>query len=266
MFFAYMAPTQIFANGCGDGKLNAETCEKTHFTILTPQMVGINGTKSHISVNNYDVSKHFGLKAGSVLVTFSSVDVIKKKGTLAFFLAGDGDNHATWSIKYSMDKAVRVAHGGALAGREDDIFISKDSTGYKFEYALENGLSHKKSGNTYKVHNSRKKKINNDKAFTWTSNSAKKSFSFDLKTTADSRSGKGSKYTIFIDDSVCNKPTTEQCDDGNTNNNDGCTDQCKVELGYVCKEDASTDWESMYDYGNTCKSTGRDSVVMWHST
>ena len=24
------------------------------------------------------------------------------------------------------------------------------------------------------------------------------------------------------------------CDDGNTNNNDGCTNSCKVQAGYVC--------------------------------
>lgn len=26
----------------------------------------------------------------------------------------------------------------------------------------------------------------------------------------------------------------EQCDDGNTNNNDGCSDQCKIEQGWNC--------------------------------
>lgn len=31
---------------------------------------------------------------------------------------------------------------------------------------------------------------------------------------------------------------TEECDDGNTNNNDGCSSTCEIEDGYFCKIDS----------------------------
>lgn len=251
-------------NSCGDGKLNGTECEPTHFSQLTPDMVGITSTRNHVSVSNYDVSSHFNLPAGSIEVTFSSVDVILKNGTLAFFLAGNGDTRSTWNISYASNKLVQIKHGDALAGGEDDLFISTDATSYSFNGGLTSGLSHSVSSGTYKVHNSTGSKIFNATGFEWTANTGKESFNFKVNTTATSAAGKGSKYTIYVDDSSCQEISNERCDDANTINGDGCSDTCQVEGGYVCQEDLATaTWSTMYNYSATCNSTGSNSVTIW---
>lgn len=228
-------------------------------------MFGITSTRNHVSVNNVDVSGHFNLPAGSIKVSFSSVDVIAKNGNLDFFLAGNGDQRSTWTVTYADDKRIKVSHGGALAGKKDDIFISKDSTSYTFSGGLKSGLSHAKPTNsTYRVHNSTGSKIFNSSAFVWTANSSRHSFSFDVKTTAQSASGKGSKFDVYVDDSKCQATTNEHCDDGNTVSGDGCDDSCQIEAGYVCQEDlANATWSDMYDYTKTCTTTGNASVLLW---
>ena len=254
-------------NSCGDGKINGLECQNTHFSELTPSMLGITGTQNNISMNNVDVSQHYGLPAGSIKVSLSSVDVINKNGVMAFFLAGDGDTTGSWHITYATDKAIKVSHGGALASQKDDIFISEDSQSYTFNGGLENGLSHSKSGSNYKVHNASASKIFNATDFEWRANSTAKSFQFRVETNADSASGKGSKYRIFVDDAKCTELSSELCDDGNQDNGDGCSDTCQVEIGFVCKEDAQTaSWEEMNSYNKTCNDVGLGSVSIWTRT
>jgi len=67
---------------CGNGIIETkvtETCTDTAFDELSPTALGITeGT--NLSANNVDVSSFYGLPSGSILVSYSSVDVRLKNG------------------------------------------------------------------------------------------------------------------------------------------------------------------------------------------
>lgn len=53
---------------------------------------------------------------------------------------------------------------------------------------------------------------------------------------------------------------TEECDDGNTDSDDGCSDTCLVEPGYTCTKDVLFEY-SICTYSNTCGDGVRVSLV-----
>jgi len=54
----------------------------------------------------------------------------------------------------------------------------------------------------------------------------------------------------------------EECDDGNTNNNDGCSSTCKVEPGYQCAQPASSADGGFNDLPSVCEPICGDGVVV----
>lgn len=198
LLLATLLPTQMSAN---DPSVN--------YLQITPEMVGITTVSNDLSVSDVDVSSHFNLVEGSIKVSFTSVDVIKNGGHINFALAGDGDNSSTWHIDYSTNRSIKLNHGGILAGGYDDIMVSNDAQKYTFESTLIKGFKHETNGNKYFVHNNKSKKLKNGKPFTWISNEKAKSFDFDISTNADSRSGKGSSYTVFVDNAEIVDPCAE---------------------------------------------------------
>lgn len=170
------------------------------FSRLTPQMLDITAGPNQ-SGTNKDVSAVFGLPAGSILISYSQVDVRNKEGNLFFHLAGaaNATEPAIWTVDYSEKRFFRAAHGKVLDGNKRDQFIATDGKGYSYSGNLLAGLSSSIDVNTYYIKNTTNTKIKNNVDFTWTSTGRDNTFNFSYNSTADSLVGKGSRYDVMLD-------------------------------------------------------------------
>jgi len=244
----------------------------TSFLELTPEMLNRTTATQNMSKNNFDVSEHFGLPTGSILVTCSSVDVRNTAQGVTFSLSGDGDNDASWTIQYATPRMLKASHGGSIQEHRADRFYAVDNKAYTFGGGLSSGLTHYISGSSptkYVVKNDTNQKIHNSTPFVWTTNQASTQFQFEFHTTANSEAGKGSDYKIYLDKSViatCGNGKIdegEECDDGNTVNGDGCSSQCLREVG--CGNGKIDEGEECDD-GNTVNGDGCSSICQIEKT
>ena len=175
------------------------------FLPLTPGMLGIGAGKGY-SDTDKDVSSNFGFPVGSILISYSTVDVRNKNGTLFFHMEGAAEPNApaVWTVKYSEDRFFRAEHGKSLSKHKRDQFTATDGKAYNRSGVLAAGLSANNNGNTYYVENTTNAKINAGDDFRWTSTTKDNQFNFSYNSTANSQGGKGSRYEVMLDVSTTN--------------------------------------------------------------